>query len=204
MGQGKGFSIEKGLSPLTRFLAQAGITPSQLTFFGTLLTLWVPYFILRAEWAWAGVWMLVAGFFDVLDGALARNEGMAGRFGAFWDSALDRVSEAIVCGGLLAYYFALGTLWDCLLVFAVFTLSVMVSYTRARAEGLDLDCKVGILPRPGRVVLLSAGFIFGYPVDALILVGILSLVTVLQRIHWVWVNTRPVPEAGRQEENKHG
>ena len=133
---------------------------------------------------------MVAGFFDVLDGSLARNNRQQGLFGAFWDSTLDRVSEAVVFGGFLLYYYNHQEPQDLLLAFGVCIVSLLVSYTRARAEGLGVDCEVGLLPRPGRVVLLALGLIFGKPTAALWLVGLLSMVTVSQRIHRVWCETR--------------
>ena len=153
---------------------------------GVLVTFLVPIELLQDKWVAAGYWLLGAGFFDVLDGAMARNGGQPSLFGAFWDSTLDRVSEAVVFGGLLLYYDQHQRPAELLLAFGVCILSLLVSYTRARAEGLGVDCEVGILPRPGRVILLALGFFFARPTVALVLVGILSLVTVAQRIWWVW------------------
>jgi phosphatidylinositol phosphate synthase len=151
-----------------------------------MVTLAVPYEILRERWVGAGLWLLGAGFFDVLDGSLARNNGRQGLFGAFWDSTLDRVSESVVFGGFLLYYAKQGDFPDLLLAFCVCILSLLVSYTRARAEGLGIQCDVGILPRPGRVGLLALGFFTGRITLFLGLTGFLSLVTVLQRVRRVW------------------
>ena len=153
---------------------------------GVAVTFMVPVELLQDKWLSAGLWLLGAGFFDVLDGALARNNGLKGAFGAFWDSTLDRVSEAVVFGGLLLYYYQHQKPEALLLAFGVCILSLLVSYTRARAEGLGIDCEVGILPRPGRVILLALGFFAAQPTFALVLIGVLSLITVLQRIHRVW------------------
>jgi CDP-diacylglycerol--glycerol-3-phosphate 3-phosphatidyltransferase len=142
--------------------------------------------MIRGKWVLAGLWLLAAGFFDVLDGSLARNSGHQRPFGAFWDSTLDRVSEAVVFGGFLMYYYQQEDLPNILLAFSVCIVSILVSYTRARAEGLGLECKVGILPRPGRIILLALGFFSSKPTPALALVGVLSLVTLIQRIYHVW------------------
>lgn len=150
------------------------------------MSVMVPREILLENWTAAGFWLLGSGFFDVLDGALARNSGFNRPFGAFWDSTLDRISEAIVFGGFILYYDEHQNPEALLLAFSVSILSLLVSYTRARAEGLGFDCEVGILPRPGRVILLALGFFLGRPTEALGLVGALSLITLLQRIHWVW------------------
>jgi CDP-diacylglycerol---glycerol-3-phosphate 3-phosphatidyltransferase len=182
--------LDKILKPATHFLASGGIHPNTLSLLGTLVTFGVPWAMLKGQWIWAGLWLLFAGFFDILDGALARNEGLKSRFGAFLDSTLDRVSEAVVLAGFLIYYQQQGRLDGCLLAFSVLLISVLVSYTRARAEGLGLECRVGFLTRPGRVVLFVLGFFFQQPTGALVLVGLLSLVTVFQRVYWVWFKIR--------------
>jgi len=145
--------------------------------------------VLREEWFGAGVWLLVAGFFDVLDGSLARAGNLKRPFGAFWDSTLDRVSEAVVFGGFILYYALHQRASEALLAFGVCVLSFLVSYTRARAEGLGVDCEVGILPRPGRLILLSLGLMAGRPTETLVLLGLLSVITVLQRVVWVYRKT---------------
>lgn len=154
------------------------------------MTLMVPVETLRENWLAAGLWLLGGGVFDILDGSIARNSGLLGPFGAFWDSTLDRISEAFVFGGFLLYYGQHQEFLNLLLSFSVCILSLLVSYTRARAEGLGIKCEVGILPRPGRVILLALGLMAGWLSGVLALVGILSLVTIGQRIHWVWSKTR--------------
>ena len=166
------------------------VGPNGVTLAGVLVTLLVPVSIVRENWVAAGGWLLGAGFFDVLDGSLARNEGLQRPFGAFWDSTLDRVSEAVVFGGLLLYYDQHQRPAELLLAFSVCILSLLVSYTRARAEGLGIDGEVGILPRPGRVVLLALGFFASQPTPALGVIGVLSLITVIQRVWRVWEKTR--------------
>jgi CDP-diacylglycerol--glycerol-3-phosphate 3-phosphatidyltransferase len=183
-------SIDRLLAPLCRVLARVGIGPNLVTLAGVGVTVMVPISILQGHWVAAGLWLLAGGFFDVLDGSLARHRKVKARFGAFWDSTLDRVAEALVFGGLLLHYGRLGDTGNFLLVFIVQILSFLVPYARARAEGLGLDCRVGILPRPGRVVLLTLGFFVGRPEWALWAVGSLSLVTFLQRIFLVWNRTR--------------
>jgi CDP-diacylglycerol--glycerol-3-phosphate 3-phosphatidyltransferase len=183
-------SLDNVLKPITRFLKRLGVHPNALSLMGVVLTLGVPWAMVKGYWIWAGFWLLFAGFFDILDGTLARNEGLQSRFGAFWDSTLDRVSEAVVLAGFLIYYHRQDRPDGCLLVFAVFLLSMLVPYTRARAEGLGLQCRIGLLPRPGRVALLTLFFFLQQPTWALILVGLLSLVTVFQRIYWVWDKTK--------------
>ena len=177
--------IDRALSPLCRLMISLKIQPNLVSLAGVLITLMVPVETLRENGVGAGLWLLAAGFFDVLDGSLARNSGLQGPFGAFWDSTLDRISEAFVFGGFLLYYGQHQELSNLLLAFCVCILSLLVSYTRARAEGLGIECEVGVLPRPGRVVLLALGLMLGRLSWALVVVGILSLVTVIQRIHRV-------------------
>lgn len=175
--------------PLSRLLASLKIHPNFITLVGVLVTFLVPVETLREKWIPAGLWLLAAGFFDVLDGSLARNSGKQGSFGAFWDSTLDRVSEAFVFGGVLLYYGQHQDFSNLLLAFGVCILSLLVSYTRARAEGLGIQCEVGILSRPGRVILLSLGLMASRLSLALWIVGVLSLVTVGQRVRRVWSET---------------
>ena len=177
------------LTPLWRPLAALGIHPNWVTLAGVFVTFLVPVETLRENGLWAGLWLLGAGFFDVLDGSLARNSGRQGPFGAFWDSTLDRVSEAVVFGGFLLYYDRHQDPGGLLLAFGAGVLSFLVSYARARAEGLGIDCEVGVLPRPGRVVLLSLGLALGRLSWALWAVTFLSLVTVVQRVQRVWSAT---------------
>jgi CDP-diacylglycerol--glycerol-3-phosphate 3-phosphatidyltransferase len=181
--------VDRVLNPLCRGLTSIGIQPNVITLAGVFVTFVVPVEILHEKWTAAGLWLLVAGFFDILDGALARNSRLQSPFGAFWDSTLDRVSEAFVFGGLLLYYGQHQKPWVLLLAFSVCILSFLVPYVRARAEGLGIDCKAGILQRPGRVVLLALGFLAFQPIGALILVGVLSLATLFQRVFIVWKNT---------------
>lgn len=166
------------------------VHPNAVTLAGVLVTLMVPISMIQEKWVAAGGWLLFAGFFDVLDGSLARNGALTGRFGAFFDSTLDRFSESVVFAGFLLYYYNEQESRNLLLAFIVCILSLMVSYTRARAEGLGVDCEVGLLPRPGRVILLAIGFFLSRPTLFLYAVGLLSLITVLQRIYRVWNVTR--------------
>lgn len=182
--------IDRTLLPLSRFLDSIGMTANLVTAAGVLVTVMVPVELLKEHSVSAGFWLLGASFFDLLDGSMARNLRVKGHFGAFWDSTLDRVSEAIVFGGVLLYYYQHQNSRDLLLSFIVCILSLLVPYVRARAEGLGVECEVGILPRPGRVILLALGLFAGQLTAALTLIGGLSLVTVIQRIHWVWMRTK--------------
>ena len=178
-----GIQLRKALGPLARGLARLKITPNQITVAGTLLNLVAAGLVFADQLIAAGVVFIVAGCFDMLDGALARSSGMVTPFGAFLDSTLDRVSEGVVLAAI-AYRFAeQGRSIDASLVVVALLGSLLVSYTRARAEALDLECKVGIMSRPERVVLIAVGLFFSIllPYVIYILVA-LTLVTVAQRV----------------------
>jgi len=153
--------------PIARFLVKTKITPNILTLTGYLLNVVVAVLISYEFLLLAGLVLLFSGLFDMLDGALARATGKITKAGAILDSVLDRYSEAIVLIGLVIYYlddlalmYTYTSILGVILVFITLIGSMMVSYTRARAEGLGLDCKVGFFTRPERVILLAAGLIF--------------------------------------------
>lgn len=142
-----------------------------------------------------GLLVLFAGAFDLLDGPLARAKGQSTRFGAMLDSSLDRLSEAAVFLGILIYYVNHNTTWETSLPYITFVGSVMVSYLRARAEGLGLKCEVGIFTRAERVIVLSVGLVIGQWMDAglviaLCILAALAFVTVVQRLIYVRHLTR--------------
>ena len=193
------------INPLIRGMIKVGITPNIVTFIGFLGNMAAAGMFIYAatltggRYAWIGYggWVLIASsLFDMMDGRLARLGNMSSTFGAFWDSTLDRYSELVSLGGIVGFYFGLegetwvldNTVWG-ILTLAAMIGSVMVSYVRARAEGLGLDCKVGIMQRPERVVVLClgaivAGFIDnGIPVCvAILIIAVLSNITAFWRI----------------------
>ena len=178
---------ERFTTPTARILSKTGVTPNTLTVIGFLVSVAAGVLIAREYFLAGGLVVLLAGAFDLLDGPLARATGKTTRFGAFLDSTLDRLSEAAVLAGILAYYaFNEGT-WESLLAYACFVGSVVVSYLRARAEGLGIKNEVGIFTRAERVVVMSIGLIVGQWVDLAIpvMLGIitaLAFVTVAQRL----------------------
>ena len=197
------------INPLIRGMIKVGITPNIVTFIGFLGNMVAAGMFIYAatltggRYAWIGYggWVLIASsLFDMMDGRLARLGNMSSTFGAFWDSTLDRYSELVSLGGIVGFYFGLegetwvldNTVWG-ILTLAAMIGSVMVSYVRARAEGLGLDCKVGIMQRPERVVVLClgaivAGFIDnGIPVCvAILIIAVLSNITAFWRIAHVY------------------
>lgn len=174
-------------APAATVLARLGLTPNAVTVLG-LLGAGAGAYLLSTERLWAGgVVVLASGLFDLFDGALARATGRTSRFGALLDSVVDRVSEAVILLGLLIFYYQRSSPEGTVLVYLAFVGSVMVSYLRARAEGLGIDCKVGVMTRPPRVVALGTGLIVGHwwltaVTIVLAVIAGLSFLTSLQRL----------------------
>ena len=173
-----------------RTLAKTPLTPNLLTLIGFLLAAVVAWVLATGHFFLGGFLVLLSGFFDILDGALARATGHVTRFGGLLDSTLDRFSEAVVFLGLLAFYVEAGALQESLLVCAALIGSMMTSYVRARAEGLGLRCEVGIFTRPERVVLLAIGLIADQMLVILWITAVLSNLVAVQRVVHVWQQTR--------------
>lgn len=178
------------LNPIIRFISRSGVTPNMLTSLGLLLNVGVAAILSQGHFAAGGLLLIGASLLDALDGSLARLTGRSSRFGAFFDSTLDRYSEAIVYGGLLFYFSSQSARAESLLVYAAIVGSLMVSYTRARAEGLGLECRVGLATRVERVVLASLGLVLGWVSLMLWLVTILAHLTALQRMLYIWRSTQ--------------
>ncbi|HVC32218.1 MAG TPA: CDP-alcohol phosphatidyltransferase family protein [Chloroflexota bacterium] len=175
---------------LATLLARTRVTPNGLTVIGFLLNVVVAAVLATGSLRLGGVLLLLAGAFDTLDGALARVTGATSRFGAFLDSSLDRYSEGLLLLGLLYDASRRGDGVVEVLAFTVILGSLMVSYCRARAEGLGLTCEVGFAPRPERVLILGVGLILGLELPALAILAVLTNLTALQRILHVYAITR--------------
>lgn len=180
--------------PAVGLLARTGATPNTLTWLGFTLTLGAAALIVARHPLAAGLVVLFAGFFDMMDGALARRTNQATRFGAFLDSTLDRLSEAALLLAIMTVYARGQSVAGVLLVGVALTASLLVSYLRARAEGLGLKCKEGVFTRSERVIVLALGLLFGrfqYALTtALGIIVIFSVFTVAQRVLLVWRLTR--------------
>ncbi|MBU0492325.1 MAG: CDP-alcohol phosphatidyltransferase family protein [Chloroflexi bacterium] len=189
------------ITPLARLLGRLGFTPNALTLVGVLLNGVVALVIGVGFLFWGGVGLLLASAFDALDGVLARSTGQATRFGAFFDSNMDRLAEVLIYGGLLYHYARQGGTWEALLCFAALTGSLLVSYARARAEGLGFSCTVGFFTRAERIILLSLGLMLtplvtamALPFDVvsvtLIIIAVGAHLTAWQRILHVYRTDR--------------
>ncbi|MFZ5492114.1 MAG: CDP-alcohol phosphatidyltransferase family protein [Pseudomonadota bacterium] len=170
------------LQPAVEWLAAHDVTPNQVTLAALGVSL-VAALCIGAGWLRLGALVLIVGSLgDLLDGMLARETGQASPFGAFFDSTLDRIGEGAVLAAV-AYRFALADrpLLVALVVLALLG-SLLVSYTRARAEALGIDCKVGLMSRAERLVLTIAGLLLGLLGPAMVLMAVLSLYTVAERV----------------------
>lgn len=178
-----GKSIVDGI---VRVLSAFRINPNVITFLGFLISCGAAAAFAVGAWRSAGVVLICAGLFDILDGAVARSSRSETGFGAFFDSVLDRYSDIAVFLGLVVYYSSLGRPFYVVLTCVVLMGSVMISYTRARAESLIPKCRVGFLERPERLVLLIIGALFGRMEAVLWVMAVLSHWTVIGRMYYTW------------------
>ena len=178
------------LDPVAVFLLKIGLTPNAITLLGMVLSAAAGVFAGFGKFTLAGVILLVGAPLDAVDGAMARQRGKPSRFGGFFDSVIDRYSELFVLGGLLYYYVGQGNALASLLIFIAAAGSVMVSYTRARAEGQRFTAKVGILSRMERMTALILFLLIGRPLIAMWIIAILANVTAVQRILNVYKQSR--------------
>jgi CDP-diacylglycerol--glycerol-3-phosphate 3-phosphatidyltransferase len=178
-----GIRARRLLEPLTRTLQRLHVTPNQITVFGALVNVGAACLVVRGDYVAAGIVFLLGSCLDMLDGALARLARMVTPFGAFFDSTLDRTVEGALLAAI-AYRFSLDgrNVTVGITVLALLG-SLLVSYTRARAEALGLECKVGLASRAERVVLLSVGLVFPVLLPyAIYLLAALTGITVVQRV----------------------
>ncbi len=174
--------VDAAFKPVAWLLLWCRITPNQVSIMGIALNFVTAVLIATDHLILAALMYLLAGGFDLLDGVLARLAKMATRFGAFLDSTADRISEGVVFAAI-AYYFARhGQSVDAALAVLALLGSLLVSYTRARAEGLGLECKVGIVTRAERVILIAFGLMFGLLAEAVYLLVVLTAFSATQRI----------------------
>lgn len=192
--QKEGWSFEsfmrktfKGLlDAIAGFLLKIGLTPNVVTLFGVAFSAGVAVLLALGHITWGGILMVLAAPMDALDGSMARLSGKVSNFGAFLDSVTDRYSEMIIMAGLLVYFIGQSNTTAIYLIFAAAIGSILVSYTKARAESLGYNAKVGILTRVERVIVLDVCLIFNIPIVALWILAILANFTALQRIFFVW------------------
>ena len=188
------------IDPFIKLMIRMGITPNAITTAGFVGNLFAMWFFLDAAMAFeestcdpyiliclGGIIILVAGLFDMMDGRLARMGNMSSTFGALWDSTLDRYSELVTLFAICLIFIKAGWFWMGVTTFAAMIGSIMVSYVRARAEGLNIECKVGLMQRPERVVVTAVvAIISGCVSDLWWLAGGMILIAVLANITAFW------------------
>ena len=176
-------------------LALSRIHPNVLTFLGLVINTWAAFLFAAGSFRWAGVVVIGAGLFDMVDGRVARETNRVTRFGGFFDSVVDRYSDLALLMGLLVYYGSIGRPGYVILTAVVMTGSVMISYTRARAENVIPKCKVGFLERPERVVLIIIGALFDRMAPVLWVIALLSNLTVIHRMIYTYQEAKRLEEA---------
>jgi phosphatidylglycerophosphate synthase len=165
--------------------------PNLFTLMGFFSTLLASFLILEEFWISAGLFIILSGLFDLIDGVAARRLGKVTAFGGFLDSVLDRYSDLLFLLSLLIYYLKKG---DPVLVILTSFVSIgtaLIPYVRARAEAANVPCNIGLMERAERIILLSAGTLLGCMNLMLWVLAILTHFTVVQRIYYVWKKLRP-------------
>ncbi|MFC1968554.1 CDP-alcohol phosphatidyltransferase family protein [Chloroflexota bacterium] len=176
--------------PVAQLLAKTGLTPNSLTIAGFVVNLGAAGIIALGHLPLGGFLVLLSGAFDLLDGALARIKKQQTRFGALLDSTSDRLSEAALLFGLLLLYTSNYLTLEVILIYVTFVGSVMVSYIRARAEGLGIECQVGLFTRVERVIVLALGLLLNQVLITLCLLAAVTYITAGQRLLYAWKHTR--------------
>lgn len=169
-------------NPLAAFLNRIGLMPNTVTLIGLVGNAVGAYFLARGQMTIGGIFVLLMGPVDALDGAMARLRGHPTQFGAFVDSVTDRYSELAIYGGLLIYYVSRQDWLPAALVYLAASGSVLVSYIRARAQSVGVETKVGILTRFERYLVLAPALVFNIPLVALWILAVFTHITALQRI----------------------
>jgi len=190
-----GLACNKVILLIVRGLALSKIHPNMLTFLGLLINIGAAALLARGQFRWAGVVIIGAGLFDMVDGRVARETNRVTRFGGFFDSVLDRYSDLGLLVGLLVWYGSINRWGYVVLTAIAMTGSVMVSYARARAENTIPTCKVGFMERPERVVLFIIGALFDRMAPVLWVIAVLANLTVVHRMVFTWQETKRLEEA---------
>jgi CDP-diacylglycerol---glycerol-3-phosphate 3-phosphatidyltransferase len=192
------------LDAIVRLLALSHINPNVLTLMGLVVNTYAAYLFgyangdnQRRMFFYAGLVIIGSGFFDLVDGRVARASNQVTRFGGFFDSVVDRYSDASLFFGLLVFYARGNRFFYVFLTALVMISTIMVSYARARAESLIGSCRVGFMERPERLVLLIIGAVFNVMAPVLWVIAVMSTITVIHRILYTWQRTRELDAPAR-------
>jgi CDP-diacylglycerol--glycerol-3-phosphate 3-phosphatidyltransferase len=209
LGAGIGRGAMRIINAMVRALASAGVPPNILTTIGVVINGLCGLLFGFGEFFWAGVVLIVANLFDMLDGNVARQTGNVTRYGGFLDSSLDRLSDMFAFIGLIMFYAGNSPQHSILNVFLAgvgMMMSVMISYTTARSEGLGVKANVGFVQRPERVVLLIIGSLSTWDWNShsyfanrmpqvLVVIAVLSVWTLVHRMYYIWREFKKIEQA---------
>jgi CDP-diacylglycerol--glycerol-3-phosphate 3-phosphatidyltransferase len=190
-----GLGANRIIRLIVRGLALSKINPNVLTFLGLVINAIAATFLAMGQFRKAGFIIIFAGLFDMVDGRVARETNQVTRFGAFFDSVLDRYSDLALLMGLLVYYGTIERPFYVVLTAIVMAASVMISYARSRAENIIPTCKVGFLERPERVVLLIIGALFDRMAPVLWVIAVLGNITVIHRMTFTYQEAQRLEDA---------
>ena len=192
------------LDAIVRLLALSRINPNVLTLMGLVVNTYAAFLFgyangdnQRRMFFYAGLVIIGSGFFDLVDGRVARASNQVTRFGGFFDSIVDRYSDASLFFGLLVFYARGNRFFYVVLAALAMISAIMVSYARARAESLIGACRVGFMERPERLVLLIIGALFNVMAPVLWVIAVLSTITVVHRVIYTWQRTREMDAPAR-------
>lgn len=179
-------SLHGVADPVARLLLRAHVRPNQLTVLGLGVSMVAAHAFFEGRLRLAAALLAVAGLFDFFDGSLARLAGSESAFGAFLDSVVDRYSDLVVLLGIVLYYERADGTWGIFFTMVTLIGTIMVSYTKARAQSIGIRCEIGLMERPERMIVLIAGGVFHLLTPAVIVLALLTNLTALQRILYVW------------------
>jgi len=190
-----GYGSNKIIRLIVRGLALSRIHPNVLTFLGLVINMIAAYMLAVGQFRWGAAVIIGAGLFDMVDGRVARETNRVTRFGGFFDSVLDRYSDCALLVGLLVWYGSINRPFYVVLTAIAMAASVMISYTRARAENSIPMCKVGFMERPERVVLVIIGALTDHMAPVLWVIAVLGNLTVVHRMIFTWQEAKRLEEA---------
>jgi CDP-diacylglycerol--glycerol-3-phosphate 3-phosphatidyltransferase len=184
--------VARVADPVARAMVGLRLRPNQLSFLGLVCSVGAAILFAADQRRAGALCLALAGALDILDGALARATGQVSPFGAFLDSVLDRYSDLLVLAGLVFLFARLGRLEVVVAVLLALIGTLMVSYTRARAESVDVECRVGFMERGERMLVLIAGALFDFLIPAIWVLAVGANATAVHRIIHTWRATRGV------------
>src|SRR6202158_3746946 len=190
-----GYGSNKIIRLLVRGLALSRIHPNVLTFLGLVINMIAAYLLAVGQFRWGATVIIGAGLFDMVDGRVARETNRVTRFGGVFDSVLGRYSDCALLVGLLVWYGSINRPFYVVLTAIAMAASIMISYTRARAENSIPMCKVGFMERRERVVLVIIGALFDHMAPVLWVIAVLGNLTVVHRMIFTWQEAKRLEEA---------